>query len=130
MTDRRSFLTAAGAAAVVGLTGCTPPNQPASEGASGVTVAAKDVPVGSGLIMTSGRYVVTQPEAGVFKAFNKTCTHQGCPVSDFSGGDIHCRCHGAKFSAKDGSVVQGPATTPLKPAKVTVEGDTLKIADA
>lgn len=128
MTDRRTFLTAAGAAAVAGLTGCTPPNQPADRAAGAVEIPIADVPVGGGTILNSGRYVVTQPTAGVFKAFNKTCTHQGCPVSDIEAGAIHCRCHGARFSIADGTVAQGPATRPLAAASVEVVGDTLKVS--
>ncbi len=86
-----------------------------------------EIPVGGGKILSEAKYVVTQPEAGTFKAFSKTCTHQGCPVTDIQGSDIICKCHGARFSVADGSVVNGPATKPLVEATVTVEGDNVKI---
>ena len=38
------------------------------------------VPVGGGVILTKDEVVVTQPEAGTFKAFSAVCTHQGCLV--------------------------------------------------
>lgn len=130
MTDRRTFLTAAGAAAVAtGLAGCSAPNQVTPSAAAAVEVPATDVPVGGATILGNAKFVVTQPESGVYKAFNKACTHQGCPVTDVEGGDLICKCHGAKFSIVDGSVTRGPATRPLKAAKVSVEGDTLKITE-
>lgn len=131
MTDRRTFLTSAGLAAVaagagLATTGCTAPQQ-VDAGAAEVTVPTADIPVGGGKILSEAKYVVTQPEAGTFKAFSKTCTHQGCPVTDIQGQDIVCKCHGARFSVADGSVVNGPATRPLTEAKVTVTGDSVTI---
>ncbi len=96
--------------------------------AAGAIVKKADVPVGGGFIMTDGKFVVTQPAAGTYKAFDKICTHQGCPVSQVSGGTINCTCHGSKFSITDGSVTQGPARQPLKAATVTDSGDALTIA--
>jgi Rieske Fe-S protein len=129
MTDRRSFLKAAtlGAAATgVGIAapGCS---SPAKAPAAPLTIPAASVPVGGGRILEEARFVVTQPEAGVYKAFVKTCTHQGCPVSAIEGPDIVCRCHGARFSLADGSVTNGPAQKGLAEASVTVEGSDLLI---
>ncbi len=72
--------------------------------------------------MEDANYVITQPTRGKFKAFSKTCTHQGCPLASVSGGTINCDCHGSKFSIKDGSVANPPASSPLEEAKVTVAG--------
>ena len=83
---------------------------------------SSDVPVGGGKIYPNANVVVTQPTAGDFKAFNATCTHQGCQVSSIVGDTIDCGCHGSKFSIKDGSVVQGPASQPLEKATVKVDG--------
>jgi Rieske Fe-S protein len=90
-------------------------------------VKVADVPVGGGIIMQDAAYVVTQPTAGTFKAFSKVCTHQGCTVASVSNGHINCACHGSTFSATDGSVVNGPAKTPLAETKVTLSGDSLVI---
>ena len=87
-----------------------------------VLVATADVPEGGGIILDDAEVVVTQPVAGEFVAFSSICTHQGCPVSDIAGGTINCSCHGSQYSVEDGSVVTGPASAPLPPVEVTVDG--------
>lgn len=132
--DRRSFLTSAGLAALAvgtgALTGCsggrTSPGAPPSGNV--LSIPTDTIPVGGGRILDNANFVVTQPTEGEFRAFNKMCTHQGCPVSEILGTDIHCRCHGAKFSIEDGSVTQGPATEALRAAKAVVEGDQVKVS--
>ena len=109
------------------------PSQSASGGASsapatGPTVAASDVPEGGGFIMPNGNYVVTQPTKGTYKAFNKKCTHKGCPVSQIANKEIVCKCHNSHFSIEDGSVLDGPATAPLATAKATLQGEQIVIS--
>ena len=87
-----------------------------------------DVPVGGGKIYTAEKVVVTQPTQGQFKAFSAICTHQGCPVSKIEGEDIDCTCHGSKFSIKDGSVVEGPATQPLDALTVSTDGGRITVS--
>ena len=143
--SRRAVLAGAGAACAAMVAGCTtynansggingaaPTSAPATSGtASGsapvLTTTAK-VPVGSGEIITPANVVVTQPTAGSFKAFSAVCTHQGCIVGSISNGAIHCPCHGSAFSIKDGSVVNGPATRPLPPVAIKVDGTSIEQA--
>jgi Rieske Fe-S protein len=40
-------------------------------------------------------------------------------------GTINCPCHGSQFSIEDGSVVAGPAPSPLPAVDVVVEGDSV-----
>ncbi|CAA0128350.1 Cytochrome b6-f complex iron-sulfur subunit [Mycolicibacterium vanbaalenii] len=84
--------------------------------------ATADVPVGSGVIV--GETIITQPEAGDFKAFSAVCTHSGCLINEVAGGTINCPCHGSKFSL-DGAVVNGPAARPLTEETITVQGDSI-----
>ena|SRR3712207_1580348 len=91
-------------------------------GAAGL-VAAADVPVGGGVVIKDEELVVTQPSEGTFKGFSAICTHQGCVVAGVAEGQINCDCHGSVFSAEDGSVVTGPATSALEEVPVVVEGD-------
>ncbi len=85
-------------------------------------VATKEVPEGGGIILSDEEVVVTQPTAGEFVAFSSICTHQGCPVSEVVDGTINCPCHGSKYAIADGSVVAGPAPSPLPPVEVAVDG--------
>ncbi|WP_148572242.1 Rieske (2Fe-2S) protein [Nocardioides caldifontis] len=91
--------------------------------AAGGLVAAADVPVGGGVVLQDEELVVTQPSEGTFKGFSAICTHQGCLVAGVADGEISCNCHGSVFSADDGSVVNGPATSALEEVTVKVDGD-------
>jgi Rieske Fe-S protein len=93
--------------------------------AAGALAAISQVPDGGGKIIDGINIVVTQPQSGSFKAFTAICTHEGCIVNSVSNGTINCPCHGSKFSIKDGSVVNGPATRPLAPIAIKVEGTSI-----
>lgn len=104
---------------------------PASAGGSaagGAVAQVSDIPVGGGVILPDDAIVITQPSDGDIKAFSAICTHQGCLVSEVVDNEIVCPCHGSKFSAEDGSVLQGPATQPLGSAGVAVEGGSVVLS--
>ncbi|MGH3567168.1 MAG: Rieske (2Fe-2S) protein [Pseudonocardia sp.] len=96
--------------------------------AGGALAATADIPVGGGVIFADQDVVVTQPVAGEFKAFTATCTHQGCVVDEVDGGTINCPCHGSKFAVADGSVTDGPASSPLAEKAITVQGTSIMLA--
>ena len=128
---RRSVLTSAGAVGVgAALAACgSSPSQAvggassAISGAVGKAVSKASIPVGGGRVFPGQKVVVNQPTAGDFKAFSAVCTHQGCIVSDVSGGSIECACHGSQFDITTGAVTRGPATQPLPAKTVTVGAD-------
>ncbi len=150
-SSRRTLLACAGAACAAVLAGCTrynsnsggvagaqpaqpaqtssSPAAPAGSGAavSGPPVLAStaDIPVGGGKILADKKIVITQPKAGSFDAFTAVCTHQGCIVGTVTGGTINCPCHGSKFSISDGSVVNGPASSPLAAVSIKVQGTSI-----
>jgi Rieske Fe-S protein len=84
-----------------------------------------EVPVGGGVILEDSKVVVVQPEAGAFAAFTAVCPHQGCLVTSVADNEIICACHDSRFSATDGSVLQGPALEGLTAAAISVDGDTI-----
>ena len=88
-----------------------------------VIASLGDVPVGGGFVNEEVAVVVTQPNEGSIKAFTAVCPHQGCLVSEVVENEIICPCHGSRFSAVDGAVLEGPATEGLTSAIVTVQGD-------
>lgn len=108
--------TGAGTGAGTGGASAAPANQLAT---------TAEVPVGGGKIINGPNIVLTQPVAGTFKGFSAVCTHQGCIVDAIASGTIDCPCHGSKFSIKDGSVVNGPAPSPLPTVAITVQGTSI-----
>jgi Rieske Fe-S protein len=150
-SSRRTLLACAGAACAAALAGCarynsnsggTAGSQPAQASSTAAVPAGSasgtaapnapaalastaDIPVGGGKILAEKKIVITQPRAGSFEAFTAVCTHQGCIVGTVSGGTINCPCHGSKFSIANGSVVNGPATSPLAPVGIKVQGTSI-----
>jgi Rieske Fe-S protein len=108
--------------------GPTPESSQDSSTPSGTVVPVSQVPVGGGVVLQSAPVVVTQPTAGVFKAFSAVCTHQGCTVGGVQGGVIVCPCHNSTFSITDGSVQGGPAPAALPSVGVTVSGSNVVVA--
>ena len=103
--------------------------EPASSAPSGPPLArTADIPVGGGTVFAERKVVVTQPEAGEFKAFSAVCTHQGCTVGKVADGTIDCPCHGSKYRITDGSVAAGPASRPLPAERIIVSSDTISLA--
>ncbi|MGB3764648.1 MAG: Rieske (2Fe-2S) protein [Ornithinimicrobium sp.] len=86
-----------------------------------------DVPVGGAVYDEASDTVFSQPSEGEFRAFDATCPHQGCAVSEFNEGSLVCPCHGSMFDPDTGDVVNGPATTGLTTRSVTVQGDDLVV---
>ncbi len=58
--------------------------------------------------------IVTRVSSSVFTIYSAKCTHEGATVNLPSGSTIRCSQHGAVFSAADGSVISGPANSPLQ----------------
>ena len=121
--SRRTALVGIGGATLALCLGCSAQGA-ASSGP--VSVKVSDVPVGSGTIV--GGFVVTQPQAGTFEAFNAACTHQGFLVQQVTTSAIVCGRHGSTFALTDGSVITGPAAQSLTKATVTRNGDLLSIS--
>ena len=156
-STRRAALAGAGLASVALLAGCSSASSPSSSasgvpysppaggatsgtpagatsssaaaGGSGTALgSASEITVGGGKVFSAAKVVVTQPSSGEYKGFSAVCTHMQCIVDQVADGTIDCPCHGSKFSIKDGSVVSGPAPSPLPAASVTVSGGQVMLA--
>jgi Rieske Fe-S protein len=144
---RRAFVSGTcGAACGAALSACAtyrlgpaPAQAPAAPDAQGAPApsgsasadpfaSTSDIPVGGGTVFADRDIVVTQPAAGEFRAFSATCTHQGCAVDEVADGTINCPCHGSKFAVADGSVVDGPAKSPLPERGIAVTGEDILLA--
>jgi Rieske Fe-S protein len=146
-TTRRGMLAGVGLAGLAGTLAACSSNSgsPAASGGSpsasaaggssagtsqtgSVLTATSAIPVGGGKVFASQRVVVTQPTADEFKGFSAVCTHMQCIVDQVSNGTIDCPCHGSQFSIKDGSVVAGPAPSPLPTQAIKVQDGKIALA--
>ena len=86
--------------------------------------ALADVPVGGSIDATinGAPALIAQPTAGQVVAFSAICTHQQCVVAA-AGNEFDCPCHGSRFDAATGDVLNGPALEPLSAIPVAVSGD-------
>ncbi|WP_168219679.1 ubiquinol-cytochrome c reductase iron-sulfur subunit [Kitasatospora sp. MMS16-BH015] len=100
-------------------------------GGAKVSVAASAVPVGGSAQVkdpASGDAVyIVQPKAGQYCGLSSVCTHSGCAVDAPKDGQLYCPCHGSRFDAATGAVINGPATKPLPRYSVTKNGDKLDL---
>ena len=80
-----------------------------------------------GGFVIEGNIIIANVGNDNFVALSKTCTHAGCTVSySASNNNFPCPCHGSVFSTS-GSVVNGPASSPLKAYTITKSGNILTI---
>jgi len=94
-------------------------SQPAASGNDLVKLA--DVEVGKcvSVKLPDGKPgIVSRLTQDTAVAFSAKCTHMGCTVAP-AGSELHCPCHGSKYNALTGAVLQGPAPLPL--AKIDVQ---------
>lgn len=72
--------------------------------------------------------IIAKTSAGVFVAVTSICTHQQYnPISfESANSRFHCPNHGSNFGL-DGSVINGPAASPLKTYKTQLTGTNLRV---
>jgi Rieske Fe-S protein len=100
---------------------------PGGSGGGTELTTTSAIPEGEGTVFRDQKIVVTQPQAGEFKAFTAICTHMGCTVDNVTNGTINCICHGSMYDISTGAVVHGPATQPLAPIDITVKGKAIDV---
>ncbi|KQW03532.1 hypothetical protein ASC66_17490 [Leifsonia sp. Root4] len=146
--SRRTLVRLGGAgvaAATIALAGCSPadggsggsgaesgsdPGSPTPSGTappSGTEIAKLSaVAVGEsiGVVVGGASLLIAQPTAGDVVAFSAICSHQQCIVAP-AQTEFHCPCHGSRYDAATGDVLEGPAINPLTPVPVSVDGDSI-----
>jgi Rieske Fe-S protein len=82
-----------------------------------------DIPAGGSLKVNGadGKPVILFRNGDTVTAHSAICTHMGCTVNT-KGAELDCPCHGSKYNAQTGAVLNGPAPSPLPEIKVTVSG--------
>jgi nitrite reductase/ring-hydroxylating ferredoxin subunit len=76
-------------------------------------------------VEVSGRRISVVKVGGDFFAFDDTCTHHQCSLSEgfIEGTTVECPCHGALFDVKSGQVLRLPATQSINTYPVKVENE-------
>jgi nitrite reductase/ring-hydroxylating ferredoxin subunit len=90
--------------------------------------SSSEIPIGTVKVFQSGRttglvasIVLIRDSAGL-RALSAECPHAGYLVKDNGGGQLVCPAHNSLFSAKDGELLRGPATSGLSRYVVTETG--------
>jgi glycine/D-amino acid oxidase-like deaminating enzyme/nitrite reductase/ring-hydroxylating ferredoxin subunit len=76
---------------------------------------ALDPGEGGTVVLDGDRVAAYRDEAGTVHLLSPTCTHLGCLVAwNAAERTWDCPCHGSRFDATDGHVIQGPAVRDLE----------------
>lgn len=90
-----------------------------------------DLAPGEGCVVRDGLHHVARARdrAGVLHELDAACTHLGCIVQ-FDRGEQswNCPCHGSRF-AIDGTVLDGPAVSALRPRRSAASAEPIADAD-
>lgn len=135
---RKEFLSLLGlSSAAVAVTYCFGGCQPTKNGIptapSNVNFTLDLTNPAYGSLNSSGGYIynngviVARTVSGSYVAVSQYCTHAGgTVVYDKSGNDFYCPVHGSVFSI-NGSVIQGPASSPLMKYNTSLSGTSLRV---
>jgi len=115
-TDRRSFLkSSACMVCVLATAGC-------GGDAPGPVDAGRVEDYATGVLKYVGGGVAVGKDDGGLYAISTICTHSDCDIGEdgeLTQDLITCNCHGSQFGS-DGSVITGPAQSPLDFYEITI----------
>lgn len=127
LSRRKALIFAAGALSTLGLASVAT----RAEAAAKTYTACKttDVRVGGmrSVTVAGKQILITQPKRGTFRAFDATCTHEGCAVTQLVGTRLVCGCHGAKFDSNTGAAAGGPVVRGLTRIRVAVSKNLVRV---
>ncbi|MFH9675837.1 Rieske (2Fe-2S) protein [Streptomyces sp. NPDC017405] len=115
--SRRTVLRGAAVVPVagLGLAACAAPDGSGAATPTAPVDLGKDSEVAEGgaKLYRDQNVVVSRGKDGTLKAYSTICTHAGCPINKLEGTTLICPCHGSRFDAVTGKVIEAPATAPL-----------------
>jgi cytochrome b6-f complex iron-sulfur subunit len=135
--SRREFLeltgiTAGALALITCIESCKKSNT-APQGPSNIDFFLDLAEPANSILNSPGKYlynqgvIVARSKTNAFIAVSATCTHEGNTIVYQAGDDnFYCPYHGSLFK-DDGTVLRGPAGTPLKQYTCTLSGNTLHV---
>jgi 3-phenylpropionate/trans-cinnamate dioxygenase ferredoxin component len=76
-----------------------------------------------------GQIIAVACVEGSFYAFDDTCTHEMCSLSegDLDGTTVICPCHEGEYDITTGEVLDGPPPEPIATYPVRVEDDEILV---
>ena len=92
--------------------------------------ADADIPEGKMVVVGDPLDPVAVARAGGrIYAFDDTCTHEECPLSDgvLTDAEVECPCHGSIFNLRTGEALTGPALESVRTHEVRVEGGRVQV---
>jgi Rieske Fe-S protein len=76
----------------------------------------EDLSPREGVLLDDKKIVAFMDEEGKLHTYSAVCTHLGCTVKPNPLEEsFDCPCHGSRFSALTGQVINGPSNKPLDP---------------
>jgi 3-phenylpropionate/trans-cinnamate dioxygenase ferredoxin component len=98
----------------------------------GLTDAGAEAELADGTMIVVGDPadpVAVARAGGRLFAFDDTCTHEECPLSEgiLTDTEVECPCHGSIFDMRTGEALTGPALESLRTYRVGVEDGRIQV---
>jgi Rieske Fe-S protein len=75
---------------------------------------------GQGAVIEDRKVAAYKDYKGELHLYTAVCTHLGCTVTwNNSEKSFDCPCHGSRFSANSGNVINGPANSGIESKKTS-----------
>ena len=81
--------------------------------------------IGDGIFFFE-RFILVKSNSSL-NVFSNRCTHAGCRINREIAGQLVCPCHGSRYEAATGKVVQGPAVIALSTIPFAIDTKTGEI---
>ena len=83
------------------------------------TPSYEELSPGQGAVIEDRKMAAYKDQKGELHTYSAVCTHLGCTITwNNSEKSFDCPCHGSRFSANSGNVINGPANSGIE-SKVT-----------